>query len=471
MRRTLPRRSISALGALTAAFTLAGAVSAVPASAAAGPNLKVTATAQQGRWLPGDEIPIDLTVTNIGDALAEQVKGYGSRESGPYFLFAQNTWGDLEKQGPGASFAPGASRTYHLRGSVGTLTEGNPVVRIDVVGAPEADESDNIAMVPVELVPADTTERVAGHLYADKNRDGLPSTGENVVGAEARIGGPGMPQDLVANTDAHGRFVFDAVPAGTQRWLSFQDLPEGWLVPNRPPLRIDGSGQNTALDVPIKRPLSEALQATSSLNKASYATGETATATFTLTNVGDVPLTGLYAACDPVGIDHDVVVPLEQWGAFSPLKQTGELAPGQRLVITVSGKVPAVASSFGLTDLTCGFNGETYVDGPYTSAKAKVPGKSGDTRGRVWTDKNGNGQLDAGEGLAAKTKIALTTDGTNVVAFAQTDANGFATFTDVPVGDYILRTVGPTWKTVDNPTVYHYAPPYRFDWQIQVAPR
>ncbi|WP_410605978.1 hypothetical protein [Amycolatopsis sp. lyj-90] len=469
MRRTLPGRSIRALGAMTAALTFTGVLTAAPASAEPGPNLRVTATVQQGRWLPGDSIPIDLKITNTGDAPAQQVKGYDSPQSGEYFQFQQNTWGDLEHRGAGTTFAAGESRTYRLHGTVSGLGNGDPVLEIRVEGSAEADPSDNFATITVGLVPAGTTERVAGHLYADANRDGLPSPGENVAGAQARIGGPGMPQDLVSTTDANGRFVFDAVPAGTQRYLFFHNLPDGWLVPYRPALRIDGSGPHTALDNPIKRPLSEALQASITLDKKTYQAGDAAKAKVTLKNAGTVPLTGLYAACDPAGAANALEVQPSSWGAFSPLTKAGELTPGQSVVLDVVGKVPAKAPYFGSTHLHCLFEGKTHLSGPSASGEAKAPGMSGDSRGQLWQDKNGNYRPDPGEGLA-NTTVTLTREGDKrLVSLARTDAGGFATFRNVAMGEYVIHVTGP-WKVAEHPMVFHYAPPHDFGWGFRVVP-
>ncbi|WP_241832870.1 hypothetical protein [Amycolatopsis sp. CB00013] len=454
---------------MTVALTVTGVLAATPASAEPGPNLKVTATVQQGRWLPTDSIPIDLTITNTGDATAQQVKGYDSPQSGEYFQFAQNTWGDLEYRGNGTTFAPGESRTYRLHGSVGSLASGDPVLEIRVSGSAEADPSDNFTTVTVGLVPAGTTERVAGHLYADANRDGLPSPGEDVAGAQARIGGPGIPQDLVSVTDANGRFVIDGVPAGTQRYLFFWGLPDGWLVPYRPALRIDGSGPHTGIDNPIKRPLSEAIQASITLDKTSYQPGDAVKATVTLTNVGTVPLTGLYAACDPVGAANAVEVTPSNWGPFSPLTQAGSLAPGQRLVLDVAGKVPAKAPYFGSTHLHCLFEGKTHLNGPGATGQAKAPGMSGDSRGQLWQDKNGNYRPDPGEGLS-NTTVTLTREGDKrLVSFARTDADGFATFRNVAMGEYLLHVTG-SWRPAEHSMIYHYAPPHDFGWDFRVVP-
>jgi hypothetical protein len=461
-------RSVRAACALTAALTLAGAATATPASAATGPNLKITVTVQEGRWLQGDAIPVDVTVANIGDTAAEHVTGSAGRESGAYFAISDG-WGDLQSA-DGASFAPGESRTYHLHGSVYTLDEGDPVVDFSAYVDNEADYSDNATLATVPLLPKSTTDRVAGHLYGDRDRDGKPSPGEDIAGAEAHLIGTGMSQDLIVTTDAAGRFAFDGVPITPSASVHFEKVPDGWVVPYLPSLRLDGSGEHAALEVKATRPLTDVLTETITLDKTSYAVGETGMATVTLQNTGDRPLTGLYAGCDPGGFGRELVIPHEQWGAFDPWHPAGALAPGERLVLKVSGKVPEAASYFGRTGLGCYVDGEQYGSGPYTFAGARVPGKKADAKGQVWIDKNRNGRPDAGEGLS-KTKVVLTSDGTHPVALTQTDANGFATFRQVDVGEYGFRALGP-WATVGDGTVYVVASPYGYgDWSFQVTPR
>ncbi|MEU9690841.1 SdrD B-like domain-containing protein [Amycolatopsis japonica] len=464
------RKSLRAIGALTVAFTVTGLMTAVPAYAATGPNIKVTAKAQEGRWLPGDAIPIEVTVANIGDTTANQVKGYGDRESGAYFAIEEASWGDLRST-DGATYAPGESRTYTLKGSVYTLTEGNPVLVIDVSGPGEADYSDNRSRTTVGLLSPDTTDRVAGVLYGDRNEDGKLSPGEGLAGAEARLIGPGMSEYLVAVTDAEGRFAFDAVPVGPNISWHFEKLPDGWVTGYPPSLRVDGSGQNTALEGRAIRPLTDALSAKITLDKTSYAVGETATATVTLTNAGTREISGLYAGCDPGGFERGLEVPAAQWGAFSYVNKAGKVAPGQSVVLKVTGTVPAKAGAYGQTGLDCWFdNDNSLSSGPYAYQNAKVPGVRADSRGRIWTDKNGNGQWDSGEQVPNVT-VTLTTDGGKLVSLARTGADGWVTFPNVAVGVYQLRAIAP-WRAVGDTDVYVIAPPYGFgDWHQQVVPR
>ncbi|MFE6609482.1 hypothetical protein [Amycolatopsis sp. NPDC057786] len=468
MRRTLSRRSLRAVGALTLAFALAGTVSAVPAYADPGPNLKVTAAVPDGRWLRDDTIPIDLTITNIGDATATEVKAQGSTYSGPYYGFDLNTWGELSHEGPGATFQAGESRTYRLTGRIWGAEAGNPVVRLDVATPADTDFGDNRVDVPVDVIPPETTERVAGQVYGDKNRDGVLSPGEELAGIKTLVGGPGLPTELSVLTDAAGRFSFDAVPVGATRIVYFHNVPDGWLLPESTLMRLDGSGKYEALSIRGQQPLSQALQAKLELDKTSYAPGETAKATVTLTNSGAHPLSGLFVTCSDDGTETALKVPQEQWGAFgSP--QAGALAPGQRLVLTLTTQVPEKALYFGETSLYCSFNGKTSVSGPQVSAEAKVPGKRADARVLAWVDKNGNWTPDDGEGLAGIT-ATLSTKDNRLVSFGKTDAKGFVTFPRVAVGEYVFRVTGP-WKAVHDSTVRHVAPPYGWDSWVQMEPR
>lgn len=469
MRRSLSGRAVRVLGALTVAFTLTGTLAAAPAFAEPGPNLKIAATVPEGRWLRGDTIPIDLQITNIGDAAATEVRAQGQTYSGPHYSFDLNAWSDLRFDGPGTSFQAGESRTYRLTGRIWGTDDGNPLVRISVQAASDADLEDNTVDVPVEVVPLGTTERVAGQLYGDRNGDGLPSPDEGLAGVTVRLGSFDMPSELVTVTDSAGRFSFDTVPVGPSRGLSIRNPPAGWVVPEYQTLRLDGSGANQALSIRGVRPLVESLQASIELDKASYVIGEPVTAKVTLTNKGTHPLSGLFVTCDdPLGFGTDLKIPQEQWGAFGSA-QAGALAVGEQTVLTLSSKVPDKAIEFGKTFLECEFSGKTALYGPRVTAEGKVPGKRGDTRGLAWVDKNGNHLPDAGEGLA-NTTVTLSSKDNKLVSLARTDANGFATFTNVAVGEYVFRPIGP-WKTIDNPMVHHYAPPYNVAWQIQVVSR
>ncbi|MBE1581426.1 hypothetical protein ACFORH_23325 [Amycolatopsis roodepoortensis] len=468
MRRTLSRRSFRAVGAMTLAFTLTGAMAAVPAYADPGPNLKITAAVPDGRWLRDETIPIDLTITNIGDATATEVKAQGSTYSGPHYSFDLNTWGELSHGGPGATFQAGESRTYRLTGRIWAVEAGNPVVRLDVMTPVDTDFGDNTIDVPVNVVPPETTERVAGQVYGDKNRDGVPSPGEELAGITARIGSFNMPQELSVVTDAAGRFFFDAVPVGSHRSLYFRDVPDGWLLPENTSMRLDGSGDFQNLSIRGQQPLSQTLQAKLEFDKTSYAPGGTVKATVTLTNSGEHPLSGLFVTCRDNGDGTELKIPQDQWGAFgSP--QAGALTSGQRLVFALTAQVPEKAFYFGKTTLSCEFSGKTYLSGPEVSAEAKVPGKRADARVLAWVDKNGNWTPDDGEGLAGIT-ATLSTKDNRLVSFARTDAKGVVTFPGVAVGEYVFRVAGP-WKAVHSSTIQHVAPPYGWDPWVQMEPR
>ncbi|MEU4251446.1 hypothetical protein AB0F15_28930 [Amycolatopsis sp. NPDC026612] len=448
---------------LTAALVVAG-MAATPASAASGPNLKVTVTAQQGRWLSGDTVGLDVTVSNIGDSVAFGAFGTAYSESGTPFWNDRNQWGDLSDGGTGATIAQGETRSIHLTGQLGTF-DGDSVVHIEVYGAQDVDYSDNVQRVTLPL--ARGTEQVAGLLYGDANGDGKPSPGEGLAGAEAHFIGVGTTSDLVAVTDATGHFSFSGLPLSRIAYLSFQKVPGGWVDQSVGAMRLDGRGAYTALEVRAVRPLSDVLHEALTLDKTSYAAGDTGKVTVTLSNSGDQPLTGLFLSCDAGGFGAELTVTDDQWGAFGNQRREGTLAAGQRIVLTAQGKVPAKAAYTGTTGLDCAVNDGHSGGTPYAAAYAKVPGMRADSKGRIWVDKNGNNQPDADEGLANQT-VVLVEDGKLARSFAKTDANGFASFKNVPVGSYQLRVFG-SWKPAPSyGDLQVAAPPYGSgEWQEQ----
>lgn len=107
--------------------------------------------------------------------------------------------------GPAHDVRAGETRTYHLPATVSYSNPGDAVVEFDVFDTEDVDSNDNHTVVTVPVVPADTIDRVAGHVYGDRDRDGKPSPGEDLAGVEAHLIGRGMTHDLVAVTDAAGR--------------------------------------------------------------------------------------------------------------------------------------------------------------------------------------------------------------------------------------------------------------------------
>ncbi|MEU0794981.1 hypothetical protein ABZ342_33385 [Amycolatopsis sp. NPDC005961] len=447
-------RFVRPAAVLAAALVMAG-TAAAPASAASGPNLEVSVVAQEGRWLSGDTVGLDVTVRNIGDAVAFGAFGTAYTESGTPLWIDRNQWGDLSDGGSGAPIAQGETRTVHLTGQLGTF-DGDSVVHVEVHAGQDVDYSDNVRRVTLPM--ARGTDRVAGVLYGDANGDGKPSAGEALAGAEAHFIGVGTTTDMVAVTDATGHFSFDNLPLSRYAYVSFQKVPGGWVDQPVGELRLDGRGAYTALEVRAVRPLSDVLHETLALDKTTYAAGDTGKVTVTLSNSGTQPLTGLFLSCDAGGFGSELPVTDDQWGAFGSQRRAGTLAPGQRVVLTATAKVPDRAAYTGSTGLDCTADDGHSGGAPYAIVTAKVPGKVADSRGQVWLDKNGNGTLDLDEGLAFR-NLVLVEDGT-IRAYARTDANGFATFKNVPVGTYQLRVPGP-WKPAPfEGDLGVFAPPY-----------
>ena len=134
------------------------------------------------------------------------------------------------------------------------------------------------------------------------------------------------------------------------------------------------------------------------------------------------------------------------------------LVPGVYAVrfTTPAGYAPTVAntgSDSTDSDPVSGVTGAyTVVSGELnTTADAGFyrPASLGD---RVWEDRDGNGQQDAGESGLANVAVQLLNNGGQIVASATTDSNGSYSFANLPPGAYAVRFLTPSGyqATVSN---------------------
>ncbi len=443
MRTDRPVRSLRAACVLTGILALAGTLAATPASAATGPDLKITASVPAGPYVVGEEFKVTVTVANIGDTAATRIKGSISSHSGSYPSATLSDWAEFNPLNDGGTLAPGASRTLVVRAEFYTWN-GAPDVYATVSDAEDADYENNVFTVPLNLISPDVKDTIGGAIYADANGDGKPSAGEALAGVKVTAGyNPGY----TAITDADGKFVVRDVPAGLYS-LGFE-VPGGWKIPFSGTFRLDGTGANNALSIRAVRPLDETLHATITLDKKSYPnSGAQAVITIKLQNTGDRAISGIHANCDPYGSNYDIRTLLPSWGVLAWNAAGATVEAHATSTFKVPGTVPMLAAALGRTYIDCSFATDYSSDGPYSSAQATVPGKKGPATGILGQDKNLNGKIDPGEALPG-VKAELTRDGSTVKYTATTDATGKLAFGDVPVGDYQLRLVGP-WTTLSE---------------------
>jgi hypothetical protein len=284
---------------------------------------------------------------------------------------------------------------------------------------------------------------VDGTLYFDANGNGRYDQGEGLAGVKIKISGGAPYQDVPPQTtDRDGHFAFTDVPFGSYyaQYDGLGDLVAGvadWTV----------SDQAKTLLVEARHKIADSLKASVGLDATTYAPGDTAKITVTLTNSGDHALSGITEICNGVGDPNELNGYGDGWGNL-PRGKAGVTVPAHStLTVDATEKVPAEAHDWGFTGLECAF-GQSDFDSVFTNyAVASVPGAVVPTAVlSLGYDKNDDGHPLPVTGV----KVYLTDDVTKkIVASAVTDSAGNATFASLPAGLYEIGLVGP-WQVAGD---------------------
>jgi hypothetical protein len=81
-------------------------------------DLTISATVEDKPHVLGAQIPITVTVKNLGTAKATVAKASFYTKSGSTYFSQSQDWGDLDLFGPGTTIAAGATKVVVLKGSV-----------------------------------------------------------------------------------------------------------------------------------------------------------------------------------------------------------------------------------------------------------------------------------------------------------------------------------------------------------------
>lgn len=249
------------------------------------------------------------------------------------------------------------------------------------------------------------------------------------------------PSEQQTVTDSDGWFTFTDVPARRYS-LSVRDVPGGWVLTNGYFYADVDGVQDADVNIRTVRPLSDTLHVTGSLDRNVYEPGDTAHVSFTLTDDGAEPLTGIQGWCDRVGDSQNHIAGWKSWSDLVyPAKV--DLAPGESCTFTEVGTIPQIANQYGGFFVGCDFGPEGgEEDGfPAITLWGKVPGAPGDTSGWIFHDDNNNSQQDPGEAIS-DTAVELVNDADEIVATGTTDAEGHVAFPTVAAGRYTLNVDG-----------------------------
>jgi hypothetical protein len=402
------------------------------------PNLRASASFDKPSYRAHETMKVTLTVTNIGEAAAEHVRLQGGTKDPSVVI---RSLGELDYSKPGPRIEAGQTRVFEFDGSV-----VNPEGAITFAGWLDAEgfdtnyENNRFGVAATVTV---TRASLSGVLYGDANNNGVVDAGEAFVGTPIGLEGGTPRGQYRATTNERGEFSFPDIAAG--RYSANYLIPDGWIIPHEEFLVTE---ENQTREVRAVRPADGVLRPTMAFTKDSYAVGEQAHLTITITNTGSVDLSGITAFCSGPGSTNEIDSSAS-WGVIGDDNGPGvTVRAGEIATFDVTVVIPEGGFAWGYVFVGCDFgNPPGHEMSPSAYAEAKVPGAIGNVGGMLLYDRDGDNH-DDGDGVA-DTKVVLVDPATGqAVSRAVTDARGHFMATNVPAGHYDVRVVGP-WKIVE----------------------
>ncbi len=382
---------------------------------------------------------ITVTLTNTGGYPISGIQAGCNRVGDADHLGTGPGWAALNV--PGVTLAAGESRTFVIDEALPQAALDSGVVRLSCDFTPNASWNADGPRVS-------TSAKVTGGgkfpvtFVHDKNGNSHQDPGEALNGLEVDLFDETTgvkAAEFVSGPD--GRIVFGGVPAG-RYWGLYKN---GWktssgsgYMPVWIPEADNGSGatyfmvQGTA-DADVRGSLK--------FHKPSYESHETVRITATVTNFGGKTAERTRLMW-PLS---DVEIANEQWGEFGWQAAGIALASGETRTFELTGRITSFydgkVRSWSMIEwigspnpCQCGISGEV----PVTQSK-------GDIAGVVYTDRNRNGQQDAGEaaaGVVVQAGGGVPYSGHEAI----TDAEGRFSFPGIPSGDHWMSyTLADGW--------------------------
>jgi LPXTG-motif cell wall-anchored protein len=387
-------------------------------------DLCLVATISQPAYLSTDEVTVQVMIINSGTVTAT---GVVVRSRGDLTF---DDWGDLDQSGQGIQLPPGADVTTTVHAKPNDLGDGMIQLLTATSAGPEHDPANNRV-----TLHAFVTEKHADldvGVYLDADRDGVVDPGEQRKGVEVTLIGGLSGEQFTTRTDDTGVAHFPGITGGEYQWQA--GLPTGWYADITQRIRVRG-GTNEAR-IQATRNDYDALEATVSLDRTTYAADDPVHERVTLTNTGRTDVVGIVAHCGGYGAEN--VLFSIGWGELAPDDKAGAVVrAGETRTWEFTDRVPPQAWDYGFVLLRCDFSPSGAHDGAVAEARAAVPGGRGTVSGTLVNP--------AGTALPGITMRMLDRATGAERARVESDATGGFRFPTLPADVYELRPVGP-WR-------------------------
>jgi hypothetical protein len=382
--------------------------------------LETVVTFDKPAYRTGETMTIRFTVVNELGYRVDRLR-VKQTETPDAIQTNYDSWGELNNE-TGVALEDHGERTFVVTGRV-----SNPAVETAVLAGtlylayPGTDPVGGFSY-RVPMNPA--FGHAAGIVYDDRNHNGRHDRGEaGLPGARVLAVNSLYPQDeYTAVTGADGAFAFPRLPT-----VSFEAsvTAKGWQTQYHQ-FTVTESGVDN-LRFGATRSLDK-LSAAVAFGKDVYRRGDRVTVRVTLTNGGDVAMSGIVANCAAYG-GFSLSGTGPGWGALAGKGVT--VGAKQTRVLTVRENLPSGAVAQGMVDVACSFGYRPpYYGGAWADDRARVTGAFG------------NLVIDV-DGVPGVRVVAVTAAHCPIVADGTSNAKGRIRFQKLPAGEYRLYVYPP----------------------------
>jgi uncharacterized surface anchored protein len=379
---------------------------------------------------------ISVTLTNISQYSLTGIQAGCNRVGDSNHLGSGPEWNAIFEKG--VDLAPGETKSFTINEAIPEGAAKAGVVWLACDFQPNPGWNTDGPNASAKAAVTGGKGNVTMSLADDKNENHTRDAGEEVAGLKIVLVHPDTGAQVAeAVSNSEGTLEFVGVPVGTYRavLLGPWDFRYG---PGADEVPVVGWGRSTFLGLkPGPGPAD--IRATVKFDKTRYESHETARMSLTVTNIG--PRTAEMVRLESSVFALDI--PDEKWGEFRPRGPGVQIPAGESRTFEASGPLREI-----------GTNGKLYVWGIIDYLGRPNPTNSGyggyievvQTKGAItgvaYTDKNRNGQQDAGEGAAG---VVVEANGGAPYGYFKTttDAEGRYSFNDLPSGDYYVGYTFP----------------------------